>query len=708
MSDEVKKINVKVEFDLDSFSILSGSEDDVTVEFSDKKLQRDILNSIRDNFIDKAENIVCELQSLLDRDACAEAYDYLLSHHFLFSKIQSNEIVKVVGKMIDGDLEVGKRIELLAIKLHFMSLFDMHNEIPVVVDRALVSFDEYLNDYFKVNLLLEKAEAYRRMGMQHTSLAIYADCISMSEDPEVKGFCYRSISKISEKNKEKNLQLAADYYFVCGKMKEQVHCLLALAEFQCKENIQNALITIDKALDIYIVTSKFLDREFYASMLHRKATFMLQMRDFKGAEEPIKESCNLRKGVMGLEGKYYAVLRLGQEVSSYLNKPERANEYKEEAEQIFQLIDDKVTLLQEEVYDFIISNKEPNEGIEKRIIDSRNPYLYKNYLIHYSKKSCSDFHEKLLVLDKALSIDTKNEMDDIVYNAIADVYIEQDRYTEALNAFNKSLSINPFNIQVYQQVCHILQSENEWGEIIKVLILAEQKLGSKPNISYKLAEAQYHVGLYAEALKRFTKVKGLADVRTEKIDDFIAACIDKLTEDELRDSLLDAKKEPAEIMISDIEGAISDFSKSISSDSRMNFWQIDKEKGGYKWVKNPEELSKQLFISFMNGRFGKGRVELIQEPRAGAGFIDLYIILSGGLKIVVELKMCGERYSSTYALSGYEQIVHYLDNKDTKVGYLIVFDSRKRDYGKNFERRSLTNGYCIITEVVDVRHNVKS
>jgi len=43
-------------------------------------------------------------------------------------------------------------------------------------------------------------------------------------------------------------------------------------------------------------------------------------------------------------------------------------------------------------------------------------------------------------------------------------------------------------------------------------------------------------------------------------------------------------------------------------------------------------------------------------------------MLRGGLKIIVELKLCGNGYSSTYAKSGEEQLEHYLENTNTKVG----------------------------------------
>jgi len=67
---------------------------------------------------------------------------------------------------------------------------------------------------------------------------------------------------------------------------------------------------------------------------------------------------------------------------------------------------------------------------------------------------------------------------------------------------------------------------------------------------------------------------------------------------------------------------------------------------------------------------------------AGAGRIDLYVKLVGNISVVVEIKMCGLGYSSRYAASGEPQITHYMKNRNTNLGYLLVFDGRTTSNGK--------------------------
>src|SRR5579871_642647 len=103
----------------------------------------------------------------------------------------------------------------------------------------------------------------------------------------------------------------------------------------------------------------------------------------------------------------------------------------------------------------------------------------------------------------------------------------------------------------------------------------------------------------------------------------------------------------------------------------MTFWT--KKERDYDWIERPENWAQHLLHTALQTRFGE-RVEIFPELPTGAGRLDLYLKFSGGLAIVVELKMCGFRYSSPYAAAGEEQINHYMDNRKTNLGYLVVFD----------------------------------
>jgi len=150
-----------------------------------------------------------------------------------------------------------------------------------------------------------------------------------------------------------------------------------------------------------------------------------------------------------------------------------------------------------------------------------------------------------------------------------------------------------------------------------------------------------------------------------------------------------------------------DFAEYTRSEMRMEFWQYDEQKKP-KWVSKPEQLAKNYLRFFLNGRFEDSIYEF-EEIRAGAGYIDILIIAPNNDKVVVELKMCGHNYSSGYAQGGMKQLLHYMKNKETDTGFLIIFDSRTRDFAKGFQRgEQIIDGKSIFIVIVDVRPQVKS
>ena len=154
------------------------------------------------------------------------------------------------------------------------------------------------------------------------------------------------------------------------------------------------------------------------------------------------------------------------------------------------------------------------------------------------------------------------------------------------------------------------------------------------------------------------------------------------------------------ISLEDFIATLRDFANSISSESRMHFWK--NSKGTYTWKPSPEETAKQFLITALINKFGTSVIEVQQEATAGAGFIDLLITINNTLKLVVELKLCGNGYSSTYAIAGEDQLVHYMNNKGVKTGILIVFDSRINDFAVGLIPEQTIDNLKVYTVAVDM------
>lgn len=170
-------------------------------------------------------------------------------------------------------------------------------------------------------------------------------------------------------------------------------------------------------------------------------------------------------------------------------------------------------------------------------------------------------------------------------------------------------------------------------------------------------------------------------------------------EDDFIESLLEkcffaTKQKPS------LKKSLEDFGLYIQSQARMTFWEKKEKK--YKWISRPERQAQILLQTFLNGKFDKD-IYTFEEIRAGAGFIDLLVITSTGKKSIIELKMCGHRYSLKWAKSGIKQTAHYMKNKGAETGYLIVFDSRLRDFSKGIKPVELFDDTSVTSIFIDLR-----
>ncbi|MFP2909134.1 hypothetical protein ACLESD_29645, partial [Pyxidicoccus sp. 3LFB2] len=164
---------------------------------------------------------------------------------------------------------------------------------------------------------------------------------------------------------------------------------------------------------------------------------------------------------------------------------------------------------------------------------------------------------------------------------------------------------------------------------------------------------------------------------------------------------------PPTVTVESFETALKEFASFVASEKRMSFWKQSKEGAGHDWTSKPEKLAKDLLQTFLRGHF-RALIESLEEVQTGAGRIDLYLIFSGGLRVVVELKMCGGGYATSYALEGVDQLIHYLEQKGTSLGYLIVFDGRVDDYGTGLPPPGAIRSKVIVPICIDVRPKVKS
>ena len=139
----------------------------------------------------------------------------------------------------------------------------------------------------------------------------------------------------------------------------------------------------------------------------------------------------------------------------------------------------------------------------------------------------------------------------------------------------------------------------------------------------------------------------------------------------------------------------------------MDFW--DKPDGAkkHKWRKRPERHGQTLLHTYLKASF-KERVDIFEEIGTGAGRLDLLVRFIGGVSAIIELKMCGSGYSTEYARSGEDQIVHYMTNRRVHIGFLVTFDARQHDNGARLVSGTSDSQNTIEETTIDVRPTFKA
>lgn len=79
------------------------------------------------------------------------------------------------------------------------------------------------------------------------------------------------------------------------------------------------------------------------------------------------------------------------------------------------------------------------------------------------------------------------------------------------------------------------------------------------------------------------------------------------------------------------------------------------------------ECGTTFVTSFLRSHLHKD-IEVLDEVIIGEGRMDIFLIIPPGIKVVIELKICGAGYPSTYAKNAISQTVAYMKKKIVVLG----------------------------------------
>lgn len=620
---------------------------------------------------------------------------------------KNSEPIQILRTMDISQLARSNQMSYLTFLVGFTATYHDRSQIAEsYLDRAIDEFAAEMDQNLLHNFYLEKANISADNGLRNKAVTMYKKIINQENiSSGITAWAYQGLSLISEATEDiiAYSEKAADKHLESGNKNEAVKNFMNISNLKEAIDPNTAIKLIDKCIDLYGV-ERLIDRELLASLKHKKASFLSRIGQSEDAFPIIESVCELRRDLIGNEVELHASLILGSVIAEQIDKTDMVEKFRTEADILSKTIDDENFLLRQKISQLIADRKPLNDELLTSVISSNDKVALSAILLYQATDEKLKVEESLEYLDKAkqaLESQSDRQLLDTIYYCIAERYRTEDLIDDAFENYKKSLSINPFFNSSAQNCISMLFEQKRWTDAEEFIRTRIDVIGELPNICFAYGKALYENRQFQKALKYFGKANKTIDGMQQYIQD----CVNNIDDIELV-SIQNHVAQP-EISAEKFYNALEEFAISISAESRMHFWEYDKKaKGTYKWAKNPEELSKHMLITFLNGKFGQDAIEIIQEARAGAGFIDLYILLSGGLKIVVELKMCGSGYSSTYALSGESQIIHYQKNTTTKLGYLIVFDARKIDYGKHFKKLQTVNEHTIYTVAIDVRPEV--
>lgn len=294
-----------------------------------------------------------------------------------------------------------------------------------------------------------------------------------------------------------------------------------------------------------------------------------------------------------------------------------------------------------------------------------------------------------------------------IFKVYCSIFYEAQDFKRYLKYASEYLKIVAYDIDFNNNYVQLLKKEGLWIELESFCYLYSERVGNTPNNETLLIEALYNQN--KDLNKVLTLIHKHRDVA---FSDERKQILKEIETDLLKrncqvDYDLLNKKQNIVVTLNNFEKALDEYVKYVEANLRKDYSKYSKEEKKYKWIQEPEKKCKKDLKMFLDVTF-KDKIEVIEEVSIGAGFIDLYIKFSGGLEIVIELKMSGQGYTTGYAKSGIEQVKHYLKNKQTKLGYLIVYDARIEKNGTEIPSNIFNTDCTIFTRFVDMRMDAKS
>ncbi|SMR82256.1 hypothetical protein SAMN04488030_2603 [Aliiroseovarius halocynthiae] len=584
----------------------------------------------------------------------------------------------------------------------------------------LASLEDHDND-FKHSLtnMLGLAEAER--GAPEAALRIWQNLLSEHDGirPGERGWIYRNMGFVylqidhprSQKRAVECFQQAIDAFLEAGDKNGAIDTSEKLAKLLAKSSAGEAFDQFDRMLEL-CSNHGALDEEITATVHYAKAKRLLDAGRHHECQSSALEAARIRRGLHGAEEGLISSLHLAAIAANFCGDDETKEKCVDEAAELERMTGSRhfafgrrITSLMESFdrseADALIG--EARESGDTELIAASETAA----VLGDSKLSNVDKLARFEALHTELEkLRTKTETLKPIRMGVAVCFKELDDFENAARWFRKILDDNPLDVQAATSLVDALWKADQWGDAATELAEQIARFGEQPGYVFAYGRSLFEAGDLSGAVQALTKSMKLASTESD-----IHQTATELRERALQlGGVMPSKpidlSPPSHVTLEQVDAALREFGNFVSSAKRMEFWRRKKKEKGHNWVQNPERFGQTLLHTFLKARFLHS-VQIFEELNVGAGRLDVLAQFAGGLRVIIELKICGGGYSTTYAQSGDQQIQHYMENEGVHIGFLMTFDGRIRKKGELLVAN--TGSHHTIREVlIDMRSTVKS
>lgn len=558
------------------------------------------------------------------------------------------------------------------------------------------------------------ATAAMKRGSKETALIIWRELLNepRSLGAENRGWAWRNISfalSVDDPETLQTAQYSADAFLEAGNKGEAAKSLMRVANCLLHCEPARAISKIDEILPLFN-SDTLTYRPVKAATLHARADRLMKLGRYADALTDAQAAANTWRGIMGTESELVSSLYLGAFAAQSAGDESTNARLKSEADNLSLTLDTPRFEFGHRLESLLKAYNRDDALIllaDAARVGDHEVVASVRYVQATNDATLSESRRLMLLEEWLHALENFSSHSSMIVSlqcAIGNQLVKMSQYKRALGWYEKAIREEPLDRNARQGLLECLRKTEAWGEAVLFLKSQLALFGELPGLMLAYGQSMFEAGDMPGAFRALRKAEEHA-ASTSQIKDqarFLAERAFALAG--IIPPLTQASDPTLPVTLDELDEALEYFSSFISGAKRMVFW-TKPDSSDYVWVEKPERQAQILLHTFLKARFQE-RIDVFEELATGAGRLDVYVQLSGGLATIIELKMCGFRYSSSYASAGEKQISHYMDNRRSSIGYLLVFDSRLRDFASPLTDVPHQDCLTIRTRFVDVRPRV--